>query len=435
MAVMPIHRLFFSLLLVFLPTQLGFHFWPEWAGVLGRRVDYLSPTIYFTDVLIFLALASWIINSRKKFSIKQRNFKLLFFILGFAILNIFFAQNQPVAIYKWLKVLEFGLLGFYIYKTKPALSFIIYHLSFGILYSSLLAIAQFALQHSVGGPLWWLGERTFTLDTPGIARVDTQFLIFNFQFSIFRLRPYATFPHPNVLGGFLAATIPLLIFNFQFSIFNQTKKFSIFKLATIILGTIALVLTGSRSAIVVGAIAFVIGIMKSESRIMNYELWKKNKFIIQHSLFVILFLILAWTFLKINPADESVVVRQQLNAAAIKLWQQSPLIGVGLGNFLVELPKALTSRTIYFLQPVHNIYLLVLSETGVVGLVLFLLLIGKGIRGLVLGIREKKKQFFIFHFSFFILLLLGLVDHYPLTLQQGQLLFTLLFATAISNKT
>ena len=76
----------------------------------------------------------------------------------------------------------------------------------------------------------------------------------------------------------------------------------------------------------------------------------------------------------------------------------------------------------------HNIYLLVLSETGVVGLVLFLLLIGKGIRGLVLGIREKKKQFFIFHFSFFILLLLGLVDHYPIALQQGQLLLTILLA-------
>ena len=116
---MPLHKLFFSLLLILLPTQLGYHFWPEWAVVLGRRGDYLAPTIYLTDVLIGLTLVSWIIDSRKKFSIKQRNFKLLFFILGFAILNIFFAQNQPVAIYKWLKVLEFGLLGFYIYKTKP----------------------------------------------------------------------------------------------------------------------------------------------------------------------------------------------------------------------------------------------------------------------------------------------------------------------------
>jgi hypothetical protein len=44
----------FLTLLLLLPTQLGLHFWPQWASVFGMRVDYLSPTIYLTDIIIFL---------------------------------------------------------------------------------------------------------------------------------------------------------------------------------------------------------------------------------------------------------------------------------------------------------------------------------------------------------------------------------------------
>ena len=123
--------------------------------------------------------------------------------------------------------------------------------------------------------------------------------------------------------------------------------------------------------------------------------------------------------------SESVVVRQQLNSAAITMWQHSPLFGVGLGNFLVELPKNLPSRTIYFLQPVHNIYLLLLSETGIVGLGSFLLLLWY----IFQRIRNSKLKAPIVA-----LLLLGLIDHYPLTLQQGQLLFTLFLSLSLLKK-
>ena len=118
-------------------------------------------------------------------------------------------------------------------------------------------------------------------------------------------------------------------------------------------------------------------------------------------------------------------VRQQLNVAAIRLWQTSPLFGVGLGNFLVRLPEALPTRTIYFLQPVHNIYLLLLSEVGVVGFLFFIWFLQKIFR----------HPFGIWHLAFGILLVLGLVDHYPLTLQQGQLLLTLLMSLAIVDRT
>src|SRR3990172_1466223 len=201
---MALHQRLFFLTLVLLPTQLGYHVWPEWALVLGRRVDYLSPTVFLTDIFILGIFASWFWQSRKKVF---AHFKIPHWAVAlaavFIIGNISVSQNVPEAMYKWVKVLEFVGLGWYVVKIRPNLSSFAFPLSIGVLYSSILAVWQFLLQQSGGGPLWFLGERTFSADTPGIART----LVAGRQM----VRPYATFPHPNVLGGYLAVLLPLMI--------------------------------------------------------------------------------------------------------------------------------------------------------------------------------------------------------------------------------
>lgn len=341
--------------------------------VLGRRVDYLSPTLFLTDILIILILASW--KSKKIPDVRY-----ILFVALFAAVNIYVSTSPWVALYKWVKVLEFFLLGVYIVQTKQTLSRVMYFLSIGVLFSSLLAIAQVVFQKSIG--LWILGERTFTAETPGIAR-----FAYN---SLFTLRAYATLPHPNVLGGLLAVTLVLIA-----GIAAKGKR--IFYIVVYGAGIIALVLTFSRSAWV----AALVGI----------ALVYKKKF---------LFLVIPLLFFIVSTIgfqDESVIVRKELGNASIAQFIQSPLVGVGLGNFLVELPNTLVSRRIYFLQPVHNMYLLALSETGLVGL---------GVFALFLFYVLKKPS--PARPALILLLFLGLIDHYPLTLQQGQLLFTILLA-------
>lgn len=411
------HQRFFWFLLLFLPTQLGVHFWPDWAMVLGRRVDYLAPTIYLTDILLLLTLVTFIISN---LPVRQAGFKFLIskhiriilFGLLFVVVNIFVATNPMVTFLKWIKFMEFVLLGWYIVKTKPRFASITTPLLIGVFYSSVLAIVQFFLQHSVGGLLWWLGERTFSVDTPGIARTVWQGREI--------LRPYATFPHPNVLGGFLAAVLPFLIYNLQ--IYKPTnlqingrikKMYQWFLGVTFVVGIVALLLTFSRSAIVIGILALI------------FVLFQKKKILFSLAIFFLALSIFpalpAGRLFPFSFFEESVVVRLQLNAAAISMWRHSPAFGVGLGNFLVELPKNLVSRQIYFLQPVHNIYLLLLSEIGAVGIA--------GIVGVVwVALRKKKRVLFVPLIAY---LLLGFVDHYPLTLQQGQLLLTVLAARAL----
>ncbi len=378
-----LHQVFFYLLLVFLPTQLGLHVWPEWSMVLGRRVDYLSPTLYATDVLIFLILAFWLLAGRKKFSV---SWIPVIAIAGFIGLNIFFAVSPMVAAYKWLKVLEFGLLGLYIVQTRPHMSRVVFFLSIGGLYSSLLAILQFLLQRALGGPLWLLGERAFSASTPGIAQVN---------FTRLLLRSYATFPHPNVLGGFLAILLPLMI--------REAKNRKVYYVTTIVLGMIALVVTFSRSAWIVGAAGIA------------YALGKKNKKLFI-PLAILTFLILFFVGTTVGLQEEAVVIREELNRSAITMFYESPLIGKGLGNFLVHLPQTLVSREIYFLQPVHNMFLLALSETGIIGFSFFIWIIWRA-----------RKNWIIAAVIF-----LGLVDHYFLTLQQGQLLLTILLACTMA---
>lgn len=316
---------------------------------------------------------------------------MIFFILAFVAVNILVSFNKPIAIYTWIKILEFGLFAYYVSRTKPNIQRVVYFLSFAVFYSSLIAIGQFLLQHSIGGPLWILGERTFFSDTPGIARIALG--------GREMVRSYATFPHPNVLGGFLAITLLLVIF-------KQSKKFSMFKIITIIMGVIALLFTFSRSAWMAGLMGLVCIFFPK----------RKNYFI--------LLTFIVFTTYGLFFSGESVAVRLELNDAAVKIWQQSPLFGVGLGNFLVALPAFLPSRTIYFLQPVHNIYLLILAENGIIGVILVIWFVWKVI--------QKKKYFSFLLVPLLTLLLLGLVDHYPITLQQGQLLLALLVGLTVS---
>ena len=64
--------------ILFLPTQLGYHFWPPWAYVFGIRIDYLSPTVYFTDVIVVALALLLLFEKRKKLgSIRPPHFLFL----------------------------------------------------------------------------------------------------------------------------------------------------------------------------------------------------------------------------------------------------------------------------------------------------------------------------------------------------------------------
>ncbi len=306
-------------------------------------------------------------------------------------------------------------------------------LSIGVLYSSLLAILQFVLQHSVGGVFWLLGERSFALDTPGIARFD--FCPSIASACTLLLRPYGTFPHPNVLGGFLATTLPIIGFAFlSGSVGRKHVAHAFYYWLVLIVGCVSLIVTFSRGAWLIAAMSFTAML----SVYVVYNL--KNSFrnvspiifpTVITSMFIVGLIVLGVMF---HPSmtDESVVRRIALSSAALDMWQRSPLIGIGLGNFLVALPSDTLGRQVNFSQPAHNIYLLMLSEVGVIGLFLFTWVVWARASAMIFSRPNKNVAVYnlgiIYFLSCCFLLLLGFVDHYPISLQQGQLWLVLLLA-------
>src|SRR5580692_2023869 len=66
-----IESLLLSLFFLFLPTQLGKHFWPDFSIVSGIRIDYLSPIIYVTDILVVLLFAFFLVRQMRLFKISK----------------------------------------------------------------------------------------------------------------------------------------------------------------------------------------------------------------------------------------------------------------------------------------------------------------------------------------------------------------------------
>jgi len=420
---MKLHQKLFWLFVFLLPFQLGRHFWPASSFVLGLRVDYLSPTIYLTDILVFLILALWSFDLilHSKFSIFHflQRYWWVVTIFVFLLANAFLAQNQGAAFYQFAKFLELSLLAFYVAQNHHHLSKIALPFSLAVFYSSLIAIAQFFKQSSLNGFFWFLGERTFNLATPGIAKA-----IINGQLI---MRPYGTFPHPNVLAGFLLVGLILTIPYFEQSekqglpyLFQKNKFLFTSYLCIVVL---AIVLSFSRSVWLLGLILSLFFLGKS--KIPKKIFWLVSSF-------WLIILILAFYLLPHFSTNEAFSQRMQLMKAALLMVKVSPLSGVGLNNFIVRLPEfwPVTGFT-YWLQPVHNLYLLVLSETGVIGFLIFLWL-------LILVFKRLLKSSMKINFPLLMvliaILLLGLTDHYWLTLQQGQLLLALILGLAWSSK-
>ncbi|MDP3954917.1 MAG: O-antigen ligase family protein [bacterium] len=420
---MKLHQIFFWVLLFFLPTQLGKHFWPDFTRVLGLQVDYLSPTFYLTDLLMVGLLLAWLFDNKHKRNkllviklfgighwLKAHGYLVVFIVYLF--LTSLIAQNSGAAIYKFVKILELTALGLYVAKNSVSRSLAL-PLSLAVLYTSVLTLCQFLRQESLGGLFWFLGERSFSAGTPGIALAQVADRLL--------LRPYGTFSHPNSLAGFLLIAL-ILVWGFG------QKLPTGFKIVVSFLGILAILLSYSQAVwlVLMGILAFLL--------IKKLSLGKNNftRLAARQALYFLLF---TFAFISValilktqSLSDTSLAERWQLIQASVEMNRQSPLWGVGLNNFITFRPRFMGSGTVYLLQPVHNIYLLVVSETGLLGLIIFLWFVLLSIKKALITNNKLLVTVLVS------ILVLGLFDHYWLTLQQNMLLGTIAFSLAWGTK-
>src|SRR3990167_7896478 len=203
---------------------------------------------------------------------------------------------------------------------------------------------------------------------------------------------------------FKSSFVWLLKLTFSFSIYfifsRITFKLSDLKIILLSFQTIILVeglVVGSQAA--AGSITGVFpqGIERFESASLDiaiplvFALFLKflNKeqfnfsFLRYILIIAVLFIIIIFTnqslirrFLNLSVSDGSLLTRIELTNQALYMIEQNPLFGVGSGAFTYyfineDVTSINVSRS--FLAPVHNFYLLIASETGLISLYLILI--------------------------------------------------------------
>ncbi|MEK7160222.1 MAG: O-antigen ligase family protein [Patescibacteria group bacterium] len=416
-------KFFFYLLILFLPTQFGRHFWPQFSFIQGLRLDYLSPTIYLTDIFIILIIIfsfEKIINFFKKQNKKNIFLFLLFFLSLF--IGVFNSKNPQAGVYGMIKIIEYLFLGIYIGISFANINkkHFVFILIFGIIFESALSFLQLFNNGSLNGVFYFLGERYFTSQTPGIANASINGQLF--------LRPYATFPHPNVLAGYLVVA---MVFISKFKKHTSSKLFFF----TILIGTASLFLTLSRVAILIWSVYLIFLFYIPLAEKYKKRNSNKNNTTAILTIFVLVILISAFflkpplmqRFIQTKFSEESFVQREYLIKQSIGMFIKNPMFGVGINNFYNNLEK--TKEKTLFIQPVHNIFLLVLSETGLVGVIYFLIIFYKSLKREVFKDWENRDILLIPA-----LIVLGMFDHYFLTVQQGQIMILLIFSQVFSAR-
>ena len=372
--------------------------------MIGLRIDYLSPTIYLTDIFVLSVILFWLIDSPKKIFFNRKSRYLQFLILLFAVINIFFASNWQVAALKWLKVYELSFLGLYVFYCVGVRQ-VVLPLCLGVVITGCLAVAQFIFQADLG-PLWWIGERPLSVGMPGIAKT-----IINGKLL---LRPYATFPHPNAMAGFVLVVLALSL-----SIKEKTGKTSLFKKLFLGLGAITIFISFSRSAWL--ALVCLIICRLGSPLVHRYKKFLKAIYV----LIVIVLLGFGYFIYQLNLfGSEAFAQRWYLAKVACELFLSSPFVGIGLNNFVVKLPLYWQPGQVFLLQPVHNLFLLLLSETGLAGVAIVIYLLLK-----IVSLRQQaktNKTDLTLPVVFGLVIILGMTDHYWFTLQQNMLLLTVL---------
>jgi len=370
--------------------------------VSGIYTNYLVPTISILDLGLVLLIASYIYEyGRKHMQVILHKFLIYLIPLGlFLLLQSAFRLDLNSLVNGGRLVLGSISLLFLIDYLKTQKHSNIYKCILWISVASVLIQGVLGTMQFIGGSslgLSMLGESQVVSGMQGSSFVTLNSEVF--------LRAYGTFPHPNVLGGYFVMNVLLGLFLFSKSE-GFYKKLSIL---LIILSCIFVTLTFSRIVILL-----VLGIVFVT---LVYKLIKGKLFS-----FTPLLLVERFTNL-ISGNDTSWTDRINLMKSGLGVMKNNLMFGTGLGNFTKGMENNIPSTVngVLLIQPVHNVLLLMIAELGIVGSLLYVLLLGK-----VLVSNVSKMNWFKW-LVILTLVVIGCFDHYLFSLPQGMIIGGILF--------
>lgn len=404
----------------------------------GAKWEYGTICFYAIDILLIFLFVLFIIANRRlriKENYKKifRNKKKFYFFISvsslaiFSFLSIFWSADKTLAFYSAVKIAEGIALFFLLLNVRFSWQKLFVAFIASAIIQSGLALWQFFQQASFASN--WLGMSFYDSQELGVSVVETPLRRW--------LRAYGSFQHPNILGGYLTICLIFttgLYLKIQNRI-QQNYKTLLSRLLLLFaycLQFSALLISFSRSA----WLAFAISL----GSIFLLEIIRKRKceilslikiFIVSIGIIGIFFIVFQEPFLtrvKIGGRLEVKSIQERADYAkqAKNLIKDNWIAGVGVGNYtLANYYKLDKKYPAWYFQPVHNVYLLILAELGIIGFLLFCAVLISAIR--FLNFRKINFTFF----AFLSLLIIMFFDHWLWSMHFGILFFWLILAIMV----
>ena len=375
----------------------------------GVNSPYLTIYLYSLDILLCLIWGCLMFITKKlPFSYSNIVDKLWVILFSYIFLRGIFTEYPLI---NWTYGLRFYLgisIVWYISRLQnwaKALSFIAQGFVIGMLGQSLIAIMQIILQKNLNLPL--VVEPALSPLLAGISKT-----IINGDVVI---RAYGTFPHPNILA--FAALMALLIV--YTTVFTRKQASIVYGLILVFAGFVDHYLITSIQAFVIAILTgLYIGYGKSiqfPRWFTQLSIWALHSIILLtfSKLALILIIVLDAIYLTMSRNDKLFHVEQFQNNMrsmgrivlrviiagtllitliipytqivatiskriyyiedALQIITNNWFWGIGLGQYVANLPDV--GREFWQYEPVHNIFLLIWSEIGFVGMALLITII------------------------------------------------------------
>ncbi len=389
----------------------------------GDVFEYGKLSFYLSELILILLIICSVIYIQKVNASKRKVSKstsIIFVFLLIVVITFLGAINQQLYFYGLIKLMEAIVLYFLLTKIN------IDSLKIRIAFIASMFI------HSILGIYQFFSQSVWANKYLGIAeQISSQGGVSVLEGSFGRLlRAYGGFSHPNIFGGFLVIAILFLIGIFLI----QKKKLILFYFTLSILFS-ALILTFSRSAFLALFLSLFI--------LFIYSIFKKRNFKKFVSVLIILLLISSISFVLFNDFFRTRIQQQErleiksniervvLKNQALSLLDKNWFLGYGINNYILVVHKNIDNTlNTWDYQPVHNVYLLIFVELGILGFLSYAYLL---IFSLYKAFSSNNLNKFILGLIILSIIIINFFDHYFWTYWSG-LIITFLIIGLINRK-
>lgn len=210
------------------------------------------------------------------------------------------------------------------------------------------------------------------------------------------LHPY----NPNLLGGYLVASLPSLIGSSILFLLNKNKFFGLLGTLLTLLTSYTLILTGCRGAYIGSFVIFASFFALMAKFIWDYnQQWLKSVylsflgFMVTVSAFIVLFVSSIRTrifsiFAMRN--DSSTSFRLNVYQSALQMFKDNWLVGIGVGNQNYREIYGLYMKTGFDALSAYCVFLEIAVESGIFALIAFVLFLTGTFYSAIKFIRGNK---------------------------------------------